>query len=159
MPQTCSVCRHPQRPAIDRALVAGTSIRDIAGQFSLSRSAVERHRAEHVPLRLVKREEERQTLDADELLAQAKGLYSKAVGLLRQAESAGDVRAALVGVRTALAVLELLLEVEGRLHRAPQINLTISAEWVELRGAIVSALAPYPDAKRAVVEVLRGRAG
>jgi hypothetical protein len=40
----CSVCRSPQVGAIDSALGAGTSIRDIAGQFGVSRSALSRHK-------------------------------------------------------------------------------------------------------------------
>jgi len=41
---TCSVCSHANRKEIDLALVRGTSLRDIAGQFGVSRSAVDRHK-------------------------------------------------------------------------------------------------------------------
>lgn len=45
MPSTCSVCRHESRGAVDRALVAGTPLREIASTHGLSPSAVHRHRA------------------------------------------------------------------------------------------------------------------
>lgn len=49
MPRVCTVCRHRERGAIDEALVAGPdSIRDVAGQFRLSKSAVDRHRRRHL---------------------------------------------------------------------------------------------------------------
>src|SRR5262245_28286982 len=44
MPKFCSVCTSPHREQIDIELVNGSSIRAIAGRFSLSRSSVGRHR-------------------------------------------------------------------------------------------------------------------
>jgi hypothetical protein len=44
----CSVCIHPQRDEIERQLSFGTSYRDIAGQFEISKSALERHKVRHV---------------------------------------------------------------------------------------------------------------
>jgi hypothetical protein len=42
--QTCSVCRHEQREAIDQALEIGSpSLRTLAGQFGLSKTALDRH--------------------------------------------------------------------------------------------------------------------
>jgi hypothetical protein len=40
----CSVCCHPEFEAIDKALKAGTSVRETARRFSLSPAAVDRHR-------------------------------------------------------------------------------------------------------------------
>lgn len=46
MTQTCSVCKHERRKEIDRALVLGKSLRDIAGLYGIgSKSSVDRHRA------------------------------------------------------------------------------------------------------------------
>lgn len=49
MPMTCTVCRHEDRREIDRNIVLGTPLRDIAGRFGLSKSAVHLHKQEHVP--------------------------------------------------------------------------------------------------------------
>lgn len=49
MPRTCSVCTHKEAAAINRALLNGTSYRDIAGRFGISRSAAARHK-EHLNL-------------------------------------------------------------------------------------------------------------
>jgi hypothetical protein len=49
MPRTCTVCAHPERQAIDRALVGVTSpYRDIARQYGLSKDALLRHKADHL---------------------------------------------------------------------------------------------------------------
>jgi hypothetical protein len=42
--RTCTVCRDPKRAEIDAALATGTPLRDIAGRFSVSTSALDRHR-------------------------------------------------------------------------------------------------------------------
>lgn len=49
MTRTCTVCAHPDRAAIDKALIAtGDPYRDIAGRYRLTRSALLRHKADHV---------------------------------------------------------------------------------------------------------------
>jgi hypothetical protein len=52
MPRLCSICTHPARATIDDSLVAGQSVRDISGQYGLSKSAVDRHKLSHVPTAL-----------------------------------------------------------------------------------------------------------
>jgi hypothetical protein len=49
MPQTCSICRHPERAAIDGQLVNAVPLRTIAVQHGVSKSALVRHNAEHIP--------------------------------------------------------------------------------------------------------------
>ena len=53
--------------------------------------------------------------------------------------------------------LKLLAELEGRIAAQPTINITVSAEWIELRTVIISALDPYPQAKEAMINAIRGR--
>ena len=48
MPRSCSICTHPQRQAIDQALMAGVVFRNIARRFGTSTTAVHRHRHEHL---------------------------------------------------------------------------------------------------------------
>lgn len=69
MPQVCTVCAHPERVAIDTALVAGTSNRRVAAQFNISESGVRRHKAEHLTQLLAKAPPE--PAHADALRAQA----------------------------------------------------------------------------------------
>lgn len=45
MGRTCTICKHPQASAVSKAISKGESFRGIAGRFSLSKSAVERHTA------------------------------------------------------------------------------------------------------------------
>lgn len=162
MPRTCTVCSHPQRPEIDRALVAGESFRNIAERFGTSPTALTRHKKEHVPGHVAKAQEARQVADADDLLQQLRALRNKAISILQKAEQAGDYRTALAGIREARGCIETLMEVEGELDRRGVTNIAISADWVEIRTVILAALLPYPDAAQAVagkLQVIEGRAG
>ena len=44
MNSRCSVCRHPNRTEIEKALAAGVALRKLAGQFAVSKDAARRHR-------------------------------------------------------------------------------------------------------------------
>src|SRR5687767_13315534 len=116
MPRTCTVCTHPQRPAIDQALVAGElSFRNIAERFGTSVTALTRHKKEHLPGHVAKAKQAANVALADDLLGQIAALRNKAISLLNKAETAGDYRTALLGIREARACIETLLEVEGEL--------------------------------------------
>jgi len=154
MPRTCTVCAHPERAAIDQALLNNSVIRDIAGQHRLAKSAVARHKDDHLPAALAKAKEAQTVADADDLLRQAGALRTKAMSLLLKAETAGDFRTALAGVREARGCLELLAKLLGELRDEATINITITAAWVEVRAAVMAALVPYPEARAAVAERL-----
>jgi hypothetical protein len=155
MPRVCGVCQHPERAAIDQALVAGTPARQLASRYgTLSRMAFWRHREDHIPVHLAKAQEAAEVAQADRLLDEVRALRAKAVALLLKAEQAGDYRTALLGVREARACVETLLEVEGELDRRPTVNLLVAPEWLAVRTALLAALGPYPEARQAVATAL-----
>lgn len=156
MPLVCTCCTHPNREMIDRALVAGTSLRDIAGQFGVSKSAVERHKADHLPAMLVKSEEARQVAHADDLLREANRLYAVATTVMEQGQKSKDYGVVLKAVGAAGRVLTLLGELLGEINRQPQVNITLSAEWIEVRALIIEALADFPEARAQVALALQG---
>ena len=55
MARACSVCQHPDRAAIDGALVEGRSYRAVARQFpAVAKDALSRHHHAHVSPALVR---------------------------------------------------------------------------------------------------------
>jgi len=56
--RTCTICAHPERTAIDAALIAGVSLRDIARQLNVGKDALNRHRT-HLTDALRTRDEDR----------------------------------------------------------------------------------------------------
>ena len=73
MPRTCTVCRHASRPDIEKAIVSGDSFRDIARQFDVSKDAVRRHKADHLPRTLGKALEAAEGARAYDILAKMLG--------------------------------------------------------------------------------------
>lgn len=112
-----------------------------------------RHAEKHIVKAMAYAPNAREVAHADDLLSQVKALRTKAISLLLQAEKAGDIRTALAGVREARATLELLARLEGELPNQ-QINIVLSPEWTQLRAVILTAVAPYPDARTAIVAAL-----
>jgi hypothetical protein len=151
----CSVCRHPERNAIDRALVTGEPDTIVSAKFrELSDDAVRRHRESHLPQRLAKAHAVAEVAQADALLEQVRTLHRRALAILDQAESAGDLRSALGGIREARGCLELLGRLEGELP-SPTVNLIVSAQWIQLRGLILQVLRAHPKAQQDVAAALQ----
>ncbi len=96
---------------------------------------------------------------ADTLLGQVRALHARALAILDTAEGAGDLRTALGGIREARGCLELLGRLEGELPDAPTVNVILSPEWAALRGVMLTALRPYPEAHHALARALEPYAG
>jgi hypothetical protein len=156
MPRSCTVCSHPEREAIDSALVGDASNRSVASLYDVSEAAVRRHKGNHLPAKLVMAEKAKEVAQADGLLEQVRDLQGRALAILDQAEMSGDLRTALGAIREARGNLELLAKLLGELDDRPTVNVLISPEWLELRTVIVGALEPYTDARRAVLRAIEG---
>jgi len=154
MPRVCTVCAHPERAIIDAALVAGTPNRRIATQHGLSEAAVRRHAAEHLPASLVTAAGEEATRQALDVLAQLKQINASSVAILAEARRAKDGDLALKAVDRIHKQIELQAKLLGDLDERPVVNVLVTPEWQQLRGQLVAALQPFPEARVAVAAVL-----
>ncbi len=156
VPRRCSICSHECLEEINRALVEGTEFPALVAKYRVSKDALSRHKANHLPATLAKAQEAEEASRAGDLLLQVRALQSKTLSILLAAEGAGDLRTALGAIREARSNVELLARLQGELDERPVVNLLISPEWLELRAVIVGALQPHPAALRAVVGALEG---
>lgn len=156
MPRSCTVCAHPELEAINKALVGDASNRSVASLYDVSEAAVRRHRTNHLPATLVKAQDAQEVAEADDLLAQVQDLQARTLSILEEAETTKAHRTALSAIREARSNLELLAKLLGELDDRPQVNITLSPEWLELRAVIVGALAPYQDARTEVLRAIEG---
>ncbi len=118
-----------------------------------------RHKANHLPAKLIMAQAAGEVARADSLLDQVRSLQARAYGILDTAEGTGDLRTALGAIREARGNLELLAKLLGEPDDRPVVKFAVSAEWLELRAVIVAALEPHPEALRAVVGAMRGTRG
>ena len=154
MPRTCTVCRHERLKEINRALVEGIAFPVLVAKYRVSKDALSRHKANHLPATLVKAQEAREVARADDLLDEVRSLQARALTILDRAERVGDLRTALGAIREARGNLELLAKLVGQIDERPQVLLHLSQEWLELRATIVEALEGHQEAKEAVLKVL-----
>src|ERR671923_397656 len=154
MPQRCSLCFHPDRDAIDRDLLAQRPYRHMAAHYGTSTGALQRHK-EHLPVALTQATAAEAIAHGDDLLAQVRGLQAKAERILSQAEASGKLTVALQAIREARGCLELLGKLMGELGGKTTVNVWMAPEWLELRAALIEALAPFPQARQAVTSTLQ----
>lgn len=114
MARVCSICEHPKRAAIDRALVTRSdSMRNIAEQFGVSTTALSRHKSGHIP-RLVQAAQEAAGAQAvtsgEALLAELETLRGRVRAILNKAEGAGELRTALQAVRELRECIKVQVE-------------------------------------------------
>lgn len=154
MPRVCTICSHPDRAAIDAALVAGESFRGISRRFAVSEDALARHRRNHLPAKLAKAQQAQQVAQADDLLAEMQRLQRITMGVLARAVNANSLNVAVGAIREARNNLALLGELAGELQSAPVVNVLVLPEWLAIQDAMAAALLPYPQARQAVVAAL-----
>jgi hypothetical protein len=156
MPRRCSICDNERLEEIDRALVDGAAFSEIAAKYRVSDDALSRHRANHLPEALIRAKEAKEAVRADDLLSQVRDLQSRTLAILEEAHDSGAHRTALAAIGQARANLELQARLLQLIKEGPTINVSTSAEWVELRAVIISALEPHAAARSAVLGALEG---
>ncbi len=155
MSRKCTICTHPQRAEIDRELAEGRSIRDIARRYSVSRPSLHRHRT-HVQDAIQQAIEAKAVQVGVSVLDRIRELNREARSLLEEARSRGRYAAAVQAIGAATRLLELEAKLLGELDERPsvQVALVASPEWARLKAAVLEALAPFPEARAALVERL-----
>jgi hypothetical protein len=164
----CTVCASKHRALIDIGLVHGIAARVLADRFKLGKDAILRHSANHlsqVQRAALLAHAKPQPIDLDALrTTESEGLLSQIVTqrarLQQTAEVAlecGDVRgnvAAENAITANLALAGKLLGVLIQVHDVRHTSLLVSPDYLKLRDALRTALAPHPVAARAVAAAL-----
>jgi hypothetical protein len=167
----CTVCSHPDRVLIESTRIAGASLDTISAKYNVSRDAVWRHMSKHVPEDL--RAEYLAGIPMTELAEKAalEGVsvlqyFSIIRGTLMQqfqlAASVNDKHATATLAGRLTEVLRAIGSISGEMGSMAVNNLTInnttvlnSPIFANLQANLLHALAPFPEARAAVVQALR----
>lgn len=148
----CSSCHHPDRAAIDAALVLGQeSLRSLARRYGMDRASLARHRQQHVSPALARVATDREEAGPASALDRVQQLYDRARRVLDAAEEDGKASLTLAAIRELRQCAELLARLTHELDERPQVTVNVLAS-PEVQGilvAILDALRPYPEARRA----------
>jgi hypothetical protein len=166
----CQGCNHPERVRIERFLAAGASIKGAAQKFSIDYHALRRHWRNHVSAEARATyvagagatKDQLEEIVADESLGLIDHYRIVRCGLYK-----GFTAAAELGDSNSLALLSGRLHenfrdcgrLTGELQRGPllniQNNVLVNPDYTPAIARIVSAVAPYPEAREAVIAALR----
>lgn len=163
MSMTCTICRHNQVDEINKQLLNGSSLRDIARHFDTTKDALSRHKTNCISTLLSKSKEIMVLADAESLSRFLMDEFTDIKKIKEQAIKGDNHELALKAVDRSLKTLELGSKIAGILRdreinitNQQQLNITNNLEWIRLREKIVRLLQPYPDALKALVEGLDG---
>lgn len=89
-------------------------------------------------------------------LAAIYALHARILALVTRAETSGDDRLAVSAIREARGVVDTLARIAPAFGASAGVAVPLanSPEWHALRGVLVAALAPHPEAGLAVAEAL-----
>jgi len=112
----CKVCNYKSRAAVEKSVLAGTSLRDIARQHGLTKDSISRHTTTCVSQKLAKRSETKELALQDRLLESMGELQAKTLEIMAEAtKEGGDRRIALAAINEARHNLALVARMVGRL--------------------------------------------
>ena len=102
----CTVCNHPSRPEIDRALIDGVPYRTLAATHGLSVSALCRH-TKHLRHQLVLQQRQADQSQASAFLEKLALLEARLDRLFRKAEESRSLHVSLGCLQESIRVLAL----------------------------------------------------
>lgn len=108
----CSVCTHPKLEDINRALLSGTSLRDVAGRYGLEKSSLSRHKKCNGAA-LARTAEARADRRGETLAGEIRRKKGEAEELQASAVRDGDPRTALMAIKVYADLVRLLMDATG----------------------------------------------
>lgn len=129
------------------------SLRSLSRRYGMDRHSLSRHAQAHLSPALTRVAAEREEAGPRSALDRLEELYAAAQEILTTAQGKGQASLSLSAVRELRGIVETIAKVTGELNDRPQVavlNLSTNPEWTNVRAALLSALAPYPEARESV---------
>jgi hypothetical protein len=89
VPPVCTICKHPKRKAIDKAITSGASVRNIAARFSIAQTSLQRHKA-HIKRAIIKARDKGQISTGKTVFEQFSEMWETAIEEYKKAASSGE---------------------------------------------------------------------
>lgn len=154
MPRRCTVCIHPQRDEIERAIARGESYRSIAHQYSVSHTAIIRHARAHLPQPVQAAVQAEMVEHGASILSQVRELNQKARQLLEEAAAKGRYTGAAAFLKEARELLTLEARLLGELDTRDRVEVHTHLDVRALAVRIARELEDEPELAERVGRVL-----
>ena len=154
---TCSICKREDVEKINRDLFSGCyTQQQVAEKYHVTPATLCRHKA-HTKTQLIQAGEAE---PSDQLTAiqRVNELDDRAEQLYRACLKKGDNLNAIRALKEMRELVSLAARLNGELNQNVIHNhLHINPEWAVLRSVILQAIEPYPEARIAILDALRGQ--
>ena len=138
MPRKCSICTHPKREEIERAMLQGEPYRRISTDFDASEEALRRHKKnDHIAEALVKSAQAKEITGADNSIMRIMGWLDEIKLIFHEAKAEGERGLALSASDKGLRGEELLAKVTKLINESPQINVGVQVNVADLSGKTI----------------------
>ena len=159
MPQICSICRHEKRQEIDQALLSQQPFRTVADHWSVSKTALIRHRKDHLAVKLAmapgaaadlamissetaKAKEAAEVDEAETLYGQLRSIGRDTRAILEKAKTENNHELALKAIARCEKQLELLARLLGELDDGVKLALGVQVNATQSNKPDLSKLSP-----------------
>jgi hypothetical protein len=167
----CQVCRHEERARLELLKAGGASLDSLAIKFGVSRDAIHRHWRDHVSDEMkagylagpgsLEELAERAAKEGDSALDYLRLCRTVLTAQLTAMSEAGDGRGAALVAGQLTRTCEAIARVTGELSELARSttynitnNLVLEPAWLRIQATLLQALAPYPEARAAVISAL-----
>jgi hypothetical protein len=167
----CAVCKHPEKWRLELLRAGGASLDSLAAKFGLDRHAIHRHWHRHVsdeakakmlfgPVEMAALAE-KAAAEGDSVLDYLRMCRTVLAAQLSATSEAGDARGAALVAGQLTRTLESIGRLTGQFTQLAG-NITVNnttivshPQFATVQATMLKALAPYPEARLALVQALR----
>jgi len=151
----CVLCNADNRTSIEKAVATNKlSMTAAAKRLGCNRASISRHMRDHVSAKVLRAANSIEEAEGLDVLTQVVDSHKIVWNIIISAYRDGDLKTALAACDTETRQLKLAALVSGQLSEQPQVNVLLNPEFVKLKQILVKTLAPYPDARLKLSEVL-----
>lgn len=157
MPRNCSICAREDVEQINRDICAGVPFERLHEKYSASVGALHRHKT-HLMSQIMAAQPV-DISDPSSVMRRVQELEQRADGLYKAAVKKGDLLNTGRALKELREITALYARLTGELNTQQQVihqHLHVTPEWAVLRSTMLQALAPYPEARAALITALEG---
>lgn len=152
----CRICKHPDRDFLERAIFNDTMSRtEVARHVGCDPALVTHHLKKCIGRALVRAAETdvaiKKALDVAAVLEES---HSTTMSILNDALAEGDRKTALDALAVEVKQMSLIARVTGQIGAAPQINVLLTQDYMDLKQVLVNAVSEIPEARHKLVQAL-----
>ena len=126
---SCTICQHPQRQAIDQALITGSATLAALGQqYNLSTSALHRHKA-HLQAKVNRAKDQLQENLRQGCLFWLSQALEISMQTAQAAQAEGNVRVVLQAIRQGTSLIRIILKQDLHLDDRVIYEILASPQW------------------------------